>query len=147
MQLNSTTQHARCRKCERLPPINFLIFTFKNMTWWTYLISFTVQYCFLFHFASNQLVSLIWFLQIWVVIICFWHYDQLVHFNKEINANILYSVIVSGNILNISTVHLNGIRHLIWHYLSKPVLGGHSVLSGHYNIPRGFLLNTGFNVL
>jgi len=41
--------------------------------------------------------------------ICFWYYDQLVHFNKEINANIQYSVIVTGDILNVSTVHLNGI--------------------------------------
>ena len=50
LQLNSTTQHARHRKCERLLPTNFLIFTLKNVTWWTYLISFTVQYCFLFLF-------------------------------------------------------------------------------------------------
>ena len=32
-------------------------------------------------------------------------------------------------ILNISTVHLNGIWHLIWRYLSKPVFGGHPVLA------------------
>ena len=57
-----------------------------------------------------------------------------------------YIVIVSGNILNVSTVHLNGIWHLIWHYLSKPVLGGHPVLSGHYSIPRGCLLNKSFTV-
>ena len=29
----------------------------------------------------------------------------------------------------------------------KPVLGGHPVLSGHYCIPRGCPLNTGFTVL
>ena len=58
-----------------------------------------------------------------------------------------YIVIVSGSILNVSTVHLNGIWHLIWRYLSKPVLGGHPVLSGHYSIPRGCPLNTGFTVL
>ena len=40
-------------------------------------------------------------------------------------------------ILNVSTVHLNGIWHLIWRHLSKPVLGGHPVLSGHYSIPQG----------
>ena len=57
-----------------------------------------------------------------------------------------YIVIVSGSILNVSTVHLNGIWHLIWRYLSKPVLGGHPVLSGHYSIPRGCPLNTGFTV-
>ena len=53
-------------------------------------------------------------------------------------------VIVSGSILNVSTVHLNGISHLIWRYLSKPVLGGHPILSGHYSIPRGCPLNTGY---
>ena len=68
LQSNSTTQHARHRKCERLPPTNFSIFTLKNLTWKTYFISFTVQYCFLFHFVSIELVSLIWFLQIWVAI-------------------------------------------------------------------------------
>ena len=58
-----------------------------------------------------------------------------------------YIVTVSGSILNVSIVHLNGIWHLIWHYLSKLVLGGHPVLSGHYSIPRGCPLNTGFTVL
>ena len=39
--------------------------------------------------------------------------------------------------------------HLTPHigYISKPVLGGHPVLSGHYSIPRGCPLNTGFTVL
>ena len=55
-------------------------------------------------------------------------------------------VIVSGSIINASTVHLNGIWHLIWRYISKPVLGGHPVLSGHYSIPRGCPLNVGFTV-
>ena len=38
--------------------------------------------------------------------------------------------------------------HLTPHgrYLLKPVLGGHPVLSGHYSIPRGCPLNTGFTV-
>ena len=57
-----------------------------------------------------------------------------------------YIVIVSWTILNVSTVHFNGIWHLVWCYLSKPVLGGHLVLSGHYSIPQGWLLNTGFTV-
>ena len=57
-----------------------------------------------------------------------------------------YIVIVSGSILNVSTVHLNGIWHLIWRFLLKPVLGGCPVLSGHYSIPRGCPLNTGFTV-
>ena len=55
-----------------------------------------------------------------------------------------YIVKVSGSILNISTVHLNGIWQLIWRYLSKPGLEGHVVLSGHYSIPQGCPLNTGF---
>ena len=71
--------------------------------------------------------------------------DQLAHFDKEINANV-YHHSLSGSILNVSTVHLNGIWHLIWRYLSKPVLGGHPVLSGHHSIPRGCPLNTGFIV-
>ena len=49
-------------------------------------------------------------------------------------------VIVSGSIINASTVQLNGIWHLIWHYISKPVLGG------HYSIPRGCPLNASFTV-
>ena len=56
-------------------------------------------------------------------------------------------VIVSGSIINASTVHLNGIWHLIWCYISKPVLGGHPVLSGHFSIPWGCPLNTGFTVV
>ena len=56
-------------------------------------------------------------------------------------------VIVCGSILNISTVHSNGIWHLMWCYLSKPVLGGHPVLSRHYSIPWGCPLNTGFTVI
>ena len=51
-----------------------------------------------------------------------------------------YIVKVSGSILNVSNVHLNGIWHLIWRYLSKPVLGGHPVLSGNYSIPEGVRL-------
>ena len=78
--------------------------------------------------------------------LCLWYYDQLVHFDKEIDANVyIYHHSLSGSILNVSTVHLNGIWHLIWH-LSKPVLGGHPVLSGEYSIPRGCPLNTGFTV-
>ena len=74
------------KDCLELPPTNFSIFTLKNVTWRTYLISFTVQYCFLFRFVCIELVSLIWFLQIWVAIL--WYYDQLLHFDKEINANV-----------------------------------------------------------
>ena len=127
------------KDCLELPPTNFSIFTLKNVTWRTYLISFTVQYCFLFRFVSVELVSLIWFLQIWVVIYAF---GTMINWSTLVKKLMqTYIVIVSGNILNVSTVHLNGIWHLIWHYLSKPVL------SGHYGIPRGCPLNTGFTVL
>ena len=93
-QLNSTTQHARHQKCERLPRIathKFSIFTLKNVFWQTYLLSFTVQYCFVFRFVCIELVSLIWFLQINFELhnnLCLWYYDQFVHFDKEINANV-----------------------------------------------------------
>ena len=115
------------------------------MTWRAHLISFTVQYCFLFRFVCIELVSLIWFLQIWVAI---YVYGIMINWSTLIKKLMqTYIVKVSGSILNISTVHLNGIWHLIWRYLSKPVLGGHPVLSGHYSIPRGCPLNTGFTVL
>ena len=74
--------------------------------------------------------------------LCLWYW-----FTKIKKSMQTYIVIVSGSILNVSTVHLNGIWHLIWRYLLKPALGGHSVLSGHYSIPRGCPLNTGFTVL
>ena len=133
------------KDCLELPPTNFSIFTLKNVTWRTYLISFTVQYCFLFRFVSIELVSLIWFLQIWVVIYVF---GTMINWSTFKIKKLMqtYIVIVSENILKVSTVHLNGIWHLIWHYPSKPVLGGHPVLSRHYCIPRGCPLNTGFTV-
>ena len=115
------------------------------MTWRTYLISFTVKDCFLFRFVCIELVSLIWFLQIWVAIHV---YGTMINWFTLIKKLMQTSiVIVSGSIINASTVHLNGIWHLIWRYISKPVLGGHPVLSGHYSIPRGCPLNTGFTVL
>ena len=126
------------KDCLELPPTNFSIFTLKNVTWRIYLISFTVQYCFLFRFVCVELVSLIWFLQIWVAI---YVYGTMINWSTLIKKLMqTYIVIVSGSILNVSTVHLNGIWHLIWRYLSKPVLGG------HYSIPRGCPLNTGFPV-
>ena len=131
------------KDCLELPPTNFSIFKLKNVTWRTYLIIFSVQYCFLFRFVCIELVSLIWFLQFWVAIHVYGTMIKLVHFDKEISAN----VIVSGTILNVSTDHFNGIWHLVWLYLSKPVLGGHPVLSEHYSIPKGCPLNTGFTVV
>ena len=133
------------KDCLELPSTNFSIFTFKNVTWWTYLISFTVQYCFPFCLVCVELVSLIWFLQIWVAI---YVYGTVSHWSTLIKKLMqTYIVLASGSILNVSTVHLNGIWHLIWCCLSKPVLGGHPVLSRHYSIPRGHLLNTGFTVI
>ena len=73
--------------------------------------------------------------------LCLWYW-----FTKIKKSMQTYIVIVSGSILNVSTVHLNGIWHLIWRYLLKPVLGGHPVLSEHYSIPWGCPLNTGFTV-
>ena len=132
------------KDCLELPPTNFSIFTLKNVTWRLYLISFTVPDCFVFHFVCIELVSLIWFLQIWVAIHV---YGTMINWFTLIKKLMQTSiVIVSGSIINASTVHLNGIWHLIWRYLSKPVLGGHPVLSGHYSIPQGCLLNTGFTV-
>ena len=131
------------KDCLELPPTTFSNFTLKNVTWRTYLISFTVQY-FLFRFVCIELVPLIWFLQIWVAI---YVYGTMINWSTLIKKLMqTYIVKVSGSILNISTVHLNGIWHLISRYLSKPVLGGHPVLSGHYSIPRGCPLNTGFTV-
>ena len=98
------------------------------------LISFTVRYCFLFRFVFIELVS-----SNLSCNLCLWYYNQLIHFHKEINANV-YHHGLSGSILNVSTVHLNGIWHLIWRYLSKPVLGGHPVLSGTTAFPEGVRL-------
>ena len=128
-----------------LPPPTFSIFTLKNVTWRTYLISFTVQYYFLFRFVCIELVSLIWFLQIWVAI---YVYRTMINWSTLINKLMqTYIVKVFGSILNTSTVHSYGICHLIWRYLSKPVLGGHPVLSGRtLQHPRGYPLNTGFTV-
>ena len=77
------------KDCLELPPTNFSIFTLKNVTWRTYLISFTVQCCFLFRFVCIELVSLIWVLQIWVAIHV---YGTIIiyFFNNEINANVYH---------------------------------------------------------
>ena len=74
------------------------------------------------------------------------HWTRVTRFNPLWVSVQTYIVKFSRSILNISSVHLNGIWPLIWRYLSKPVLGGHPVLSGHYSIPRGCPLNTGFTV-
>ena len=109
------------------------------MTWRTYLIWYTEQCCFLFSFVYIKLVSVICFLQIWVPI---YVYSTKINWSTLIKKLMqTYIVIVSGSILNVSTVHLNGIWHLIWRYLSKPVLGG------CYSIPRWCPFNTRFTIL
>ena len=133
------------RRLPRIATHKFFYFHIKNVILRTFLINFTVQYCFLFRFVCIELVSLIWFLQIWVAIYVYGTMTNRSTLIKKLMQT--YIVKVSGSILNISTVHLNGIWHLIWRYLSKPVLGGHPVLSGHYSIPWGCPLNTGFTVV
>ena len=77
------------------------------VSWRTYLISFTEQYCFLFRFVCIELVSLIWFLQIWVAI---YVYGTMINWSTLIKKLMQsYIVKVSGSIFNISTVYLNGI--------------------------------------
>ena len=129
------------KDCLKLPPQIFFDFYIKKRD----LISFTVQDCFLFRFVCIELVSLIWFLQIWVAIHV---YGTMINWFTLIKKLMQTSiVIVSGSVINACTVHLNGIWHLIWRYISKPALGGHPVLSGDYSIPWGSPLETGFTVL
>ena len=78
--------HTTCQTPEmrKIATHKFFDSYIKNVTWPTYLISFTVQYCFLFRLVCIELVSLIWVLQIWVAI---YVYGTII-FNKEINANV-----------------------------------------------------------
>ena len=70
----------------------------------------------LFHFVCIELVSLIWFLQIWVAI---YVYGIMINWSTLIMKLMqTYIAKISGSILNLFTVHLNGIWHLIWRYLS-----------------------------
>ena len=89
------------KDCLELPPTNFSIFTLKNVSCRTYLISCTVRYCFLFRFVCLELVSLK----------DFFNELQSIFYNTMINWFTLikklmetYIVIVSGGILNVSTV-------------------------------------------
>ena len=123
------------KDCLELPPTIFFIFTLKKKR---DLISFTAQYCFLFRFVCIELVSLIWILQIWVAI---YVYGTTINWStltkKLMQTNI---IIVCRGLFWTFSLFTNGIWHLIWRYLSKPVL------SGHHSIPRGCPLNTGFTV-
>ena len=104
----------------------FNIFTSKNVTWRTYLISFTVQCCFLFRFVSIELVSLIWVPQIWVAI---YIYGTII-FNKEINANVSKRI----SSLSLGVFYCSFELHLTPHMtLSVETCIRHPVLSGHYS--------------
>ena len=87
------------KDCLELPPTNFSIFTLKNVTWRTYVISFhstglfsisfcLYRACFIHLISSNLSCNP-----------CLWYYDQLVHFDKEINANVY--------------------RHSLWEYYTR----------------------------
>ena len=89
------------------------------------------------HLLFRQIELQSMFMVLWSIV-PLWIIKKIMH---------AYIVILSGSILNVSTVYLNDIWHLILRYLSKPVLGGHPVLSGHYSIPRECPLNTGFTVV
>ena len=137
------------KDCLKLPPTNFSIFTLKSVSWRTYLVStglFSVSFC-LYRACFTHLISSISRSTIPRVNNIRPVYGTVINWFTLIKKIMQTSiVIVSGSIINASTVHLNGIWHLIWRYISKPVLGGHPVLSGHYSIPRGCPLNTGFTV-
>ena len=112
------------------------------MIWRTYLISFTVQCCFLFRFVCIELVSLIWVLQIWVAIYVY----GIIIFDKEINANVYRHSLWEYS----KRFHCSFEWHLTPHMtlsIETCTIGGHPVLSGHYSIPRGCPLNTGFTVV
>ena len=133
------------KDCLELPPANFSIVTLKNVTWRTYLIIFSVQYCFpaisfcLYRACFTHLIS-------WVAIYVYGTMIKLVHFDKEISANVY--------------------RHSLWDYSKRFHcsfewhLTPHMTLSietcirrtpgpvwsRHYSIPQGCPLNTGFTV-
>ena len=146
--------HPTCQTPEmrKIATHKFFNFYLKNVTWRTYLISFTVQYCFLFRFVCIELMfhSSARFLQIWVAL------KIILMFN---------GTMISWSTLIKKLMHVY--RHSLWEYskhfycsliwmvlidtsydryLSKTVLCGHPVLSGHCSIPRGCPLNTGFTV-
>jgi len=77
-----------CHSCHTRFAVFFLLPSCcvrENRGLWTV---YTVQYCFLFRFVCIKLVSLIWFLQIWVAI---YVYGTLINWStliKKINANV-----------------------------------------------------------
>ena len=123
------------KDCLESPPTFFSIFTFKNLTWRTYLISFCLYRACFTHLISSNLS---WNL-------CLWYYDQLVNFDKEINANVC--------------------RHSLWEYCRRFHSSFEWHLTPHMTLSiencirrtpcikrtlhhsRGCPLNTGFTVI
>ena len=87
-----TTRHARHRKCERLLRIasdKFFVFYIKKRdltNLFDYFLS-TLLFSISFFFFFIELVSLVWFLQIWVANV-YGTMIKLVHFDKEIHVNV-----------------------------------------------------------
>ena len=84
------------KDCLELPPTDFSIFTLRNVTGRTYLISaglFSISFC-LYRACFTHLIS-----SNLSCNLCLWYYDQLVHFDKEINANVY--------------------RHSLWEYYKR----------------------------
>ena len=75
------------------------------------------------------------------------YFDQLVHFHKEINANVYrHSLWQYSKRFHCSLIFEWHLITLMTLSIETCVIGGHPVLSGHYSIPRGCPLNTGFTV-
>ena len=99
---------------------------------------FSVSFC-LYRACSTHLIS-----SNLSCNLCLWYFDQLVHLNKEINANVYrhspweYS----------KRFHCSFEWHLTTHMtLSiETCIRRTPFIKRHYSIPRGCPLNTGFNV-
>ena len=78
-----TCQTAEMGKIASNCNLQIFLFLHEKTTWRTCLISFILQYCFLFRFVCIELVSLICFVQVWVEI-----YVYGTVFDKEMNAKV-----------------------------------------------------------
>ena len=120
--------------CKSLTLLN-LNFYIQNER--TYLISFPVQYCFPFRFvcmsffthliSSNLSCNL-----------CLRYYDQLVHFDKEIHANVYRHSLWEYS----KRFHCS----FEWHLTSHITLSIETCIRWTPSIPRGCPVNTGFTV-
>ena len=93
-------------------------------------ISFCLYRAFFTHLISSNLSCNL----------CLRYYDQLGHFDKEMHAN------VSESILNISTVHLNGILTPHMSLSIETCIRRTSCIKRTLQLSRGCPLNTGFTV-